>query len=499
MEGFRIAVAAFAAAVSLSSSFDALSRDRDVSDLGVVEAARLIRGGELSSEALARELLRRIAAHPELNAFITVDEAKVLEAARRADRERRRSRPHELGALHGVPLVVKDNIHVAGLPNSAGTPALKGFVPEDNAPVVQALLDAGALVLGKTNLHELAFGITSNNAAFGAVKTPYDATRLAGGSSGGTGAAVGARLAPAGLGTDTGGSVRIPAALNGIAGLRPTIHRYSQVGVTPISATRDTPGPMARSVEDLVLLDSVLTRDWRKVKVVPPRRIRLGVVPEMQQNLDAETAALTQKALDKLRRAGVTLVEVQMPGLADLVAQTGFPIALFEARRDLTAYLQTYGTGVTLAELAAAIASPDVKAVFDTFIVPGAIPESVYNEALNVVRPRLQQLYADTFKSARLDGIVFATTPLPAAPAVGSDETVELNGVRVPTFPTYIRHTDPGSIAGIPGVSLPMALTKSGLALGLEIDAPAGTDRHLLAVALTVEKILGELPAPRGF
>jgi indoleacetamide hydrolase len=495
----RIVTGAFTAVVLLSMSFQALSRDRDVSELTVVEAARLIRDGEISSEELARALLRRIAAHRDLNAFITVDEAKVLEAARHADRERRRGRAHPLGPLHGVPLVVKDNIHVAGLPNTAGTPALKGFVPADNAPVVQALLDAGAIVLGKTNLHELAFGITSNNAAFGGVRTPYDHSRLAGGSSGGTGSAIAARLAPAGLGTDTGGSVRIPAALNGIAGLRPTLHRYSQVGVTPISSTRDTPGPMARSVSDLIVLDSVVTRDWRKPKHVPAHRIRLGVVPQMFQNIDTETLALTERALEKLRRAGITLVEVQMPGLDELIAQTGFPIALFEANRDLTAYLQSYATGISLTALAAGIASPDVKGVFDAFIVPGApnaIPEPVYNEAVNVVRPQLQQLYADTFRNARLDAIVFPTTPLPAAPAVGSDDTVELNGVRVPTFGTYIRHTDPGSVAGVPGLSLPMALTQNGLPVGLEIDGPAGSDRHLLGVGLTVEKILGPLPAP---
>lgn len=496
------AVAAFFAALSFYVSVPALAGHRDLTHLSVSEAARLIEKGEISSEELTRALLHKIAENRDLNAFITVDETKALEAAQRADRERRQHDSRELGSLHGVPLVVKDNIHVAGLRNTAGTPALSNFVPSDNAPVVQALLDAGAIVLGKTNMHELAFGITSNNAAFGAVKTPYDRSRFGGGSSGGTGSAIGARLALGGLGTDTGGSVRIPSALNGIAGLRPTINRYSQGGVTPISSTRDTPGPMARTVSDLILLDSVITRDWRKVHPVSPRRIRLGVVPEMFQHIDVETLALTQTALDKMRRAGVEIVEVQMPGLADLDAQSGFPIALFEANRDITAYLQRYGTGTTLTQLATQIASPDVKAVFDAFVVPGApnaIPESVYHQALNVVRPQMQKLYADTFENNRLDAIVFPTTPLPAASAMGSDETVELNGMRVPTFMTYIRNTDANAVAGIPGISLPMALTQSGLPIGLEIDGPAGSDRHLLGVALALERILGELPPPPGF
>src|SRR5438477_9739453 len=236
----------------------------DLTQLTVTEAAKLIKEGRVTSEQLTRALLAKIALNPDLNAFITVNAIEAINAARAADETRRRD-PAHFGALHGVPLVVKDNIHVAGLRNSAGTPGLRNFVPSANAPTVQALLDAGAIVLGKTNMHELAFGITSNNAAFGPVRNPYDKTRIPGGSSGGNGSAIAARLAPGGIGTDTGGSVRIPAALHGIVALRPTINRYSQVGVTPISHSRDTVGPMARTVSDLILLDSVITRDWRKV------------------------------------------------------------------------------------------------------------------------------------------------------------------------------------------------------------------------------------------
>jgi mandelamide amidase len=495
-----LAIAAWLLAVPFSAAHD-LS-DRELAQLGVAEAAHLIRDGRISSVELTQALLKRIRAHPELNALITVDAKSVLEAARRADRPRHRCEPRELGPLHGVPLVLKDNIHVAGLPNTAGTPALRGFVPEDNAPVTQALLDAGAIVLGKTNMHELAFGITSNNAAFGGVRTPYDVSKFAGGSSGGTGSAVAARLAPGGLGTDTGGSVRIPSALNGIAGLRPTVQRYPQVGITPISSTRDTAGPMARTVADLVLLDSVITRDWRRVRPRNAHDIRLGMVPEMFQDIDAETRELTERALDKLRRAGVTIISVRMDGLATLNGAVGFPVALFEANRDLTAYLTNYDTGLTLEQLAAQIASPDVRNIFFGAVLtgaPGAIPAPVYNDAINVYRPQLQALYADTFRNNDLDGIIFPTTPLPASPIAGSDEFVVLNGVKVPTFPTYIRNTDPGGNAGVPGLSLPMALTKAGLPVGIEIDGPAGSDRKLLAIGLTLERILGRLPPPAGF
>ena len=469
----------------------------DLTELTVAEAAKLIKEGRVTSEQLTRALLAKISANAHLNDFITVDQDGALEAARAADQARRRD-PAHFGPLHGVPLLVKDNIHVAGLRNTAGTPGLRNFVPSANAPTVQALLDAGAIVLGKTNMHELAFGITSNNAAFGPPRNPYDESRIPGGSSGGNGSAIAARLAPGGIGTDTGGSVRIPAALNGIVALRPTIHRYSQAGVTPISHTRDTVGPMARTVEDLVLLDSVITHDWRNMNRIAPRQIRLGVVAEMFQNIDTETLQLVNRALDKLRKAGVEVVSVPQSGFLDLDNQSGFPIALFEATQDITAYLSSYHTGLTLTQLAAQIASPDVKGVFDAFIVPGApmaIPQAAYDNAMNVVRPQLQKLYADTFRQNRLDAIVFPTTPLPAAP-IGDDATTKLNGQDVPTFQTFIRNTDPGSIAGVPGISLPVALTKSGLPVGIEIDGPAGSDRHLLGVAQTLESILGALPAP---
>src|SRR5689334_19056941 len=274
METFRKVVAAWVTGLALMASAGAAAED--LTQLTVTQAAQLIKEGRITSEALTRALLAKIAANARLNAFITVNEDGAIRAAQAADEARRRD-PAHFGPLHGVPLVVKDNIHVAGLRNSAGTPALQNFVPSANAPVAQALLDAGAIVLGKTNMHELAFGITSNNGAFGPVRNPYDETRIPGGSSGGNGAAIAARLAPGGVGSDTGGSVRIPAALNGIVALRPTIHRYSQTGVTPISHTRDTVGPMARAVEDLVLLDSVITHDWRHENRVAPRQIRLGV------------------------------------------------------------------------------------------------------------------------------------------------------------------------------------------------------------------------------
>ena len=469
---------------------------QELTELSAVEAAARIRAGTLKSEDLVRALIDVIERKRDLNAFITFDRDRALASARKADALA--ARKSFAGVLHGVPIVVKDNIHVAGVPSSAGTPALKAFVPTRNAPVAEKLIRAGAIVLGKTNMHELAFGITSNNAAFGPARNAYDPSRIAGGSSGGTGNAIAARMAAAGLGSDTGGSVRIPAALNGISGLRPSLGRYSQEGITPIAHTRDTAGPMAREVADLVLFDTIITGARDKVAPASLRGLRVGVPRAVfWKNLDPETERLATAALDRLRGAGAEVVEVDMPGLAELNGKVSFPVALYEANVDLTRYLKRYRIPLDIKGLAERIASPDVKGLFASAIVPGAkdaIPEKVYRDAL-ATRPALQRLYAETFKTHGIAALVFPTTPLPAAP-VGDDQTTKLNGADVPTFSTFIQNTDPGSNAGIPGLTVPIGRTAAGLPVGLELDGPAGSDRRLLGIGLALEALFGRLPAP---
>ncbi|MBI2753116.1 MAG: indoleacetamide hydrolase [Betaproteobacteria bacterium] len=468
----------------------------NLTDLSAAEAAKLIREGKLKSEHLVKALADTIEKKKNLNAFIAFDRETALKAARTADVLAAKKKFK--GPLHGVPVVVKDNIHVAGFPNTAGTPALKGFRPKSNAPVAEKLVKAGAIVLGKTNMHELAFGITTNNGEFGPARNPYDPKRIPGGSSGGTGVAIAAHMAPAGLGSDTGGSVRIPAALNGIAGLRPTLKRYPQDGITPIAHTRDTAGPMARTVGDLVLLDSVVTGAKDKVSPAALKGMRIGVHKAyFFKGLDAETEKLTLAALDKMKSAGVQIVEVDMPGLADLNNKVSFPVALYEANVDLAKYLKKFGIPLDVKGVAAQIKSPDVKGVFDGMVVPGApkaMPPAAYKAALQT-RPKLQKLYADTFAKNKIAALAFPTTPLPAAP-IGDDEKTKLNGKDVPTFPTFIQNTDPGSNAGIPGLSIPIARTQAGLPIGLELDGPAGSDRKLLAIGLALENVFGHLPAP---
>ncbi|MFT4193304.1 indoleacetamide hydrolase [Ottowia sp.] len=472
----------------------------DLDTLSAGEAAAAICAGRFSSEALTQAYLQRAKARTELNAFVTLDEPGALQAARAVDQ--RRAAGGACLPLMGVPIVVKDNIQARGLPATAGTPALKGFVPTADAPVLQKLRDAGAVVLGKTNMHELAFGISGYNPAFNTgpqpgVRNAYDTSRAAGGSSAGTGVALGARLAPAGLGTDTGGSLRIPCAFNGCASLRPTMGRWSQEGIAPLSHTRDTAGPMALHMADVALLDRVVTG---APAVVPAdlKTVRVGVAEDFLAKLDADTRAAWDVALARVRAAGVTVVEVPLPGLMALNAQIGHPVVVYEAHDDLVAYLSRYRTGVTIRQMAAAVASPDVKGVLGALVIPRKLPAPsglvdagpAYRAAMTVHRPALQKMYADAFAAHRIDALMFPTTPRVAMPATPESSSAE-------TFAAYIQNTDPGSNAGIPGIQLPMGLGASTrLPVGLELDGPAGSDSRLLAIGLALESVLGRLPPP---
>lgn len=463
----------------------------DVTALTVTEAVRALRRGELSAEVYAAALLDRCAAHRDLNAFIAQDRDAVLAAARAADTTRQRG--DTLGTLHGVPLAIKDNLDCAGYATTGGTPALRDNRPAENAPVVQKLLEAGAIVLGKANMHEMAFGITNNNAAFGPARNPYDPARVPGGSSGGTGVAVAARLAPAGIGTDTGGSVRIPAAFCGIAGFRPSLGRWPTGGILPISHSRDTAGPMARTVADCALLDTVVTG----AAAPTPRAaaaLRLGVPRKhFCEPLDDELARLFDAFLERLRAAGATLVEVDLGAVKPLNDSAGMAITGFELRHEIPAYLRAHGLMFELDTLVAQIASPDVKRMF---AIRADITEAMYRTAIDVDRAALRKLYADCFRQHALTALIFPTTPLPA-PKIGEDDMTTMNGRSVPTFPTVARNTGPGSVAGLPGVAFPLGMTQAGLPVGIEIDGPIGGDADLLAAAIALEAIAGPVPAPR--
>ncbi len=471
----------------------------DFDQLTLTQAAADLRAGKVTSTALTAEALARAKANADLNAFITLDEAGALKAAAAFDATGDRTKP-----LGGVPIVIKDNIEVAGLPCSAGTPALKDYIPGTDAPVAAKLRAAGAIIIGKTSMHELAFGISGYNTAFKTaaefgVRNAYDHGLIAGGSSSGTGAAIGARIVAGGLGTDTGGSVRVPAALNGCASLRPTIGRYPQEGIAPISHTRDTAGPMAATMADVALLDRVIA-GGDAIAPADLKQVRIGILKTMLTNIDADTDAAFQAAVAKMNAQGITVVEIEMPQLAELNGQVSFPVALYEAYDDLVAYLRHTGTGLSIEALTVAISSADVKGTYDGLVMPRKLPgpdgtlvdaKPIYDAAINTARPALQALYSRTFAHNRLDAIAFPTTPRVAIASNPDSSSLE-------NFGLFIQNTDPGSNAGIPGIQIPIALgATSQLPVGLELDGPNGSDRRLLAIGMALDTVFGRLPPPR--
>jgi Asp-tRNA(Asn)/Glu-tRNA(Gln) amidotransferase A subunit family amidase len=469
------------------------------------DALSRIRSGRMSAEAYVVAMLDRAERLKSLDALISVDRDGAIARARSIDA--RRASGATLPVLAGLPIVVKDNINSRDLPTTGGTSALRGVRPAANAPTLQKLVDAGAIVIAKANLHELAFGITSTNLTSfaGAVKNPYDRTRIPGGSSGGTAAAIAARIVPAGLGTDTGGSTRIPAALCGIVGLRPSVgnggaeRRYDGAGVVPVSHTRDTVGPMGRTVGDVALLDAVITGEPPIFSPASLSGLRIGIPASFWAGLDPQVAAVMASARARLASAGVAFVEVDIDGLAALNDKVSFQIALHEPIADIPAYLAATGvSGIGIREIAAGIASPDVKGAFAD--IQADVMARSYPEALRVHRPQMQRVYSNYFAGNRLEAMMFPTTVAPAVaidPVAGSGK-FNLNGAEVDTFQTFIRNTDPGSNAGIPGLALPAGMTPGGLPVGLEIDGPLGTDRRLIAIGLAFEAVLGSVPPPRG-
>ncbi|WP_069261716.1 indoleacetamide hydrolase [Paraburkholderia nodosa] len=473
-------------------------------ELSATQAVEAIQAGQLKAADYVATLLARAQALSNLNALTVLDVEGALATAQRID---------SLGAserarlpLAGLPVVVKDNINTRGLQTSAGTPALEGFVPARHAPSVQRLVDAGAILLGKANMHELAFGITSTNLAphAGPVRNPWDPERIPGGSSGGTAAAIAARIVPAGLGTDTGGSTRIPAALCGIVGLRPSVgdggtqRRYHDPqAVVPISHTRDTVGPMGRTVADVALLDAVITGHG-PLSPAAVTNLRIGLPAPLWEGLEAALEDVARAALAKLEAAGVTFVPVEMSELLALNDRVSYAIALHEPIDDLTAWLvANHAPAQTVAEVAVRIASPDVRAAYDAVLADARGGD--YHSAMTVWRPRLQQLYAQTFAASGLDALLFPTTRLAAVPIdeLNGSSRVSIDGAApIDEMEAYLRNTDPASNAGIPGLALPVGLVDARLPVGLELDGPVGGDRRLLAIGLAFEAILGTLPAP---
>lgn len=466
-------------------------------DLTIADALSAFRNGKLTSVELVTACIERAEEGKELNVFITLDGGGALEAARHADEQRKSGQL--MKPLSGIPIVIKDNIHTAGLRCTAGSPAFSQYVAREDAPTVRKLREAGAIILGKTNMHELAFGATGYNKAYNTgsgigVRNPYDSSRIAGGSSSGSAAALGARMALGALGTDTGGSMRIPSALNGCASFRPSAGRYSNHGLIPIAKSRDTVGPMALCMSDVILLDSVITDEYE----LPPialNELRLGVPSEFWRNLDADTKELTEAALDKLQEHGVTFVPIDNAGLQALNEPVGFSVVIYEAYECMVKYLSDYGHDMDIEQLAEKIDSPDVRSIYEDWVLPRKLPSSdglvdvepLYKAAQSSGRKALRERYQELFTQHNIDALFFPTTPV-IAPLANDDVNLPSN------FECLIQNTEPSASAGIPGVQIPVGLGDStGLPVGLELDGPQGSDRRLLAIGQLLESVFGRV------
>lgn len=467
-------------------------------DITIADAMIAFRSGNLTSVDLVKACLERANNDKELNIFVTLDDEGAIEAARNADKQRKDGQM--MKPLSGIPIVVKDNIHTDGLRCTAGSPAFSEYIPREDAPTVAKLREAGAIILGKTNLHELAFGATGYNKAYNTgmnmgVRNPYDISRIAGGSSSGSAAALGARMALGSLGTDTGGSMRIPPALNGCAALRPSMGRYSNKGLIPIAETRDTVGPMALCMSDLILLDSIITDEY-ELPSIALKELRLGVPTEFWNNLDSDTTMLAERAIEKLKAHGVTVLKIDDAGLQALNEPVGFSVVIYEAYDCMVKYLNDYSHSMTIDELAEKISSPDVQAIYKEWVLPRKMPsadglidvEPIYRAAQSRGRQVLRERYQELFNNYEIDALIFPTTAI-VAPLANDDI------YQPESFERLIQNTESSASAGIPGIQLPIGLGDStGLPVGMELDGPAGSDRRLLAIGQILESIFGRIP-----
>ncbi len=459
-------------------------------ELDASEAIGAMARGDIKAEDYARALLDRSSRLGTLNAFRVLVADAVLEAARAADK--RRASGATLGALHGLPIPVKDSVNTVLFTTSYGTAILRDFRPSSDAGVLRALTDAGAYVMGKTNLHELSLGWTSANAAFGAVHNPYDTTRVPGGSSGGSAVAVAARMAPLAIAADGLGSIRIPATMCGICGLRPTYGRYPDDGIMPIATSGfDQVGPLARTVEDLALFDSVVSGDRSPLPVVDLKGVRIGTADFFFADLDSEVERVAQGALDRLRDAGATIVRAEVPDDVKAALDAALTIIAFEARSAISGFLAEQGTVVSFDELVAQV-EPNLK---ELFAAPA--PSKEVYDAMVAQRQKTREAIRAHFDNENIVALAFPPTMIPPE-KIGEDGSITVRGEHVPNTTTMGRNVSLSSCAGLASLVLPAGLTMSGLPVGLEFDALPRTDRKLLGLGISLQRALGSIQAPQA-
>src|SRR5580765_2825802 len=461
--------------------------DTDLAFASIEEVASLFRKRKLSPIELTKLILARIEQiNPKLNAYITVTAELALAQAKKAETELfapRGSKGHrDRGPLHGIPISLKDNIYTEDIRTTAGSKILAKFIPQHDAAGVTKLNEAGAVILGKNNMHEFAYGVTSNNPHFGPVHNPWDLLRIPGGSSGGSAAAVAAGLCYGSIGSDTGGSIRIPASLCGIVGLKPTLGRISVEGVIPLSPILDCVGPLTRTVHDAaLLLEPILPRvkgepsfrSSRTLSAKPPK-FTLGVPKEFFFDVISEEVRLMfTEALHSVRAPKVRIKEVSL-SLLEETEYAGNQIAWAEA----THYHQQSGCFPSRS----AEYGEDVR----TRLALGTqVPATTYLAALETREKFIQQFHL-ALEDAGVDALAVPTTPI-IAPLIGQ-EAIHLGDKEYSTRALLLRPNRPANLAGVPAISVPCGFTSAGLPVGLQFIGAVADEHLLLQIAHTFER-----------
>jgi aspartyl-tRNA(Asn)/glutamyl-tRNA(Gln) amidotransferase subunit A len=444
--------------------------------------ATLLRKREVSPVELLASVLARVDRYePQLNCFVSLLREEAMAAARLAESEIRSGAYR--GPMHGIPVGLKDIFDVAGVKTTASSRILADNVASGDSGVARLLKQAGAVILGKTNLHEFAFGVTTNNPHYGPTRNPWDTARVPGGSSGGSGAAVAASLCTAATGTDTGGSIRIPASLCGIVGLKPTFGRVSKAGVTPLAWSLDHAGPLTKSVEDAAIFLQAIAGydrdDPTTVDVPVPeyraaigrdvKGLRLGVPREFFYDVvDEEVEAAVRSARDHFASLGVAVEEVSLPHIAYTTA--AFPAIIHaEAASYHEPWLltrpQDYGE--------------DVRSRLEIGLTVLA------TQYVNAQRARVVLMADFAAALQQVDALVTPTMPTAAVP-IGA-ETVVVRGEARDLRPTYNRLTSPINLVGLPALSVPCGFSAAGLPIGLQLVGRAFDETTLLTLGHAYE------------
>ena len=484
----------------------------DFGTSSLYELSRLIQNRKISCTELVQGYLDRIKKYDGqdgINAFITLNGEGAIEEAKKLDNMLKEGR--YLGPLHGIPIALKDNIETKGIRTTGGTKVLKNWVPPSEGTVVSRLKVKGAIIIGKNNMHELAFGMTNNNPHYGPARNPYDKARIPGGSSGGTAAAVAAGLCAGGLGTETGSSVRMPAALCGVVGLRPTFGLVGKSGLIEIAFTRDSIGPITRTVEDTaILLQEIAGPDPRDPDAsrseIPNYReflktglegVRLGVPRKyFYEDNDPEVERIIEQSLKTLEKLGAKLVDVQLGKEFELFSLVGIKIFIAECVNLVEDYLKNVDPAATIEKYLPEF-GPDVSGILGSQKgTPGAKPVPAY-EYLKAIRTDKAKVLR-SFQEALIGNhaLVAPTTPVPAT-MIGEEREIELRGRKVPLFATFARYTSPVSLVGLPAISIPAGWTTGGLPVGIQFIGRHWDEARIIQMAYAYQEATKWYRAPR--